>query len=355
MKLLSVVGARPQFIKVSPVDRAACEAGHEHLIVHTGQHYDPNLSDVFFDELAIPEPDVNLGVGSSSHGKQTAGMLAGLESVFLERLPDVVIVYGDTNSTIAAALAAVKHHFPVAHVEAGLRSLNRRMPEEHNRVLTDHCADLLLAPTEVAMAHLRREGLIERAHLVGDVMLDVFEAVRTEVSSRTLGHRLVEDGRPYVLATIHRQENTDDLGRLRAIIDALAALPIQVVLAAHPRLRSIAERAQIELEAGSIVACHPLAYGELVAALMGANAVVTDSGGLQKEAFFAGTPCTTVRTETEWVETIAGSWNVLVEPDEIAASVLREPPDCERGRPYGDGCAGQAVIRAIEAELLSPR
>lgn len=353
MKLLSVVGARPQFVKVAPVDRAARDRGHTHVIVHTGQHYDQNMSDVFFDELAIPEPDVNLGIGSGTHGAQTAAMLEGLEQVMLEQRPDVVVVYGDTNSTIAAALAAVKQHLSVAHVEAGLRSFNRRMPEEHNRVLTDHCADLLLAPTAVAMEHLKNEGLADRSRLVGDVMLDVFEAVRIGAMTRP-SIPLLDLDEPYVLATIHRQENTDDLDRLRAIISGLASLPIRVVLAAHPRLRNVAERAEISLDAGSIVTCEPLGYGDLVAALSHARAVVTDSGGLQKEAFFAGTPCTTVRTETEWVETLIDGWNVLAHPDDIAAAVLRDAPVGERATPYGDGRAGHAVVEAIETEIPVP-
>ena len=354
MRLMSVVGARPQFVKVAPVDRAARVSGHEHLIIHTGQHYDPDMSDVFFQELAIPAPDVNLEIGSDSHGRQTGAMMAGLEDVMLDRRPDTVIVYGDTNSTIAAALAAVKQHIPVAHVEAGLRSFNRRMPEEHNRVLTDHFADLLLAPTEIAVGHLEREGLGDRTRLVGDVMYDVFRTVRSAIERRgaTDGTTDVSEP-PYVLATIHRQENTDDVERLRAIIAALAALPTRVLLPAHPRLRSVAARGGVELDVGSIITCPPLAYGELVRVLLGARSVITDSGGLQKEAFFAGTPCSTVRTETEWVETLANGWNVLVEPGDIAAAVQRPVPSDERGTPYGDGHAGSAVVRAIEAELAS--
>lgn len=347
MKLLSVVGARPQFVKVAPVDRVSRDRGHRHVIVHTGQHYDRNMSDVFFDELAIPEPDVNLGIGSGTHAGQTAAMLEGLERVLLDMRPDVVVVYGDTNSTIAAALAAVKQHLPVAHVEAGLRSFNRRMPEEHNRVLTDHCADLLLAPTAVAMEHLRQEGLADRSRLVGDVMLDVFEAVRSEVETHPLSQSLGHD-EPYVLATIHRQENTDDVGRLTAILSALASLPLRVILAAHPRLRNAAGSAGILLDSGSIATCEPLGYRELVATLAAATGVVTDSGGLQKEAFFAGTPCTTVRTETEWVETLVGDWNVLAQPEELASTVLRDAPTGDRGAPYGDGRAGQKVVDAIE-------
>ena len=251
----------------------------------------------------------------------------------------------DTNSTIAATLAAVKQHIRVAHVEAGLRSFNRRMPEEHNRVLTDHAADLLLAPTDVAMGHLADEGLGERSRLVGDVMLDVFETVRQRVGRGDPG--AVDEG--IVLATIHRQENTDDVNRLAAILDALSQLPNQVLLAAHPRLRATADRNGITLDRGSVRTCEPLEYPELVRVLTAAKAVVTDSGGLQKEAFFAGTPCTTVRSETEWVETLEGGWNVLApEPDTIAGAVNRDRPTAERGAPYGTGDAGSRVVEAIE-------
>lgn len=351
MRVLSVVGARPQFVKVAPVDRALVAAGVEHVIVHTGQHYDADMSQSFFTDLQIPDPDVNLDIGSASHGAQTGAMLAGLEGVFLAQRPDWVVVYGDTNSTIAAALAAVKHHFPVAHVEAGLRSFNRRMPEEHNRVLTDHAADLLLAPTQRAVDHLAQENLGGRARLVGDVMFDVFRRV---ASSSTVVDLEAVTGGPadgFVLATIHRPANTDDADRLRAIIGALAALSRPVVLAAHPRLQAAAARHRIDLGVGAIFPRGPLPYVELVAALGAARAVVTDSGGLQKEAFFAGTPCTTVRAETEWVETLAGGWNVLVEePVDLAEMIERTAPTSPRGTPYGDGDAGRRVVDAVLAE-----
>ncbi|MBD3784262.1 MAG: UDP-N-acetyl glucosamine 2-epimerase, partial [Micrococcales bacterium] len=222
MKVLSIVGARPQFVKLAPIARALAEAGHEHVIVHTGQHYDAKMSDVFFSDLGIPDPDVHLGIGSASHGAQTGAMLAALEPVLLEHSPDWVLVYGDTNSTVAGALCAVKIHLPLAHLEAGLRSFNRRMPEEHNRVLTDHAADLCLAPTEVALGHLRDEGLAARSVVTGDVMTDVClrtaELVRDRAPVLPAG---VEAG-DYVLSTIHRAENTDDPQRLRAIVEGLA-------------------------------------------------------------------------------------------------------------------------------------
>ena len=350
MKVLSVVGARPQFVKLGPIHAAlAGDPGVEHVIVHTGQHYDAAMSDVFFDDLRIPAPDIHLGVGSGSHGVQTGAMLSRLDGVLEAQRPDWVLVYGDTNSTIAAALAAVKLHLPVAHLEAGLRSFNRRMPEEHNRVLTDHAADLLLAPTEVAVEHLRREGLEARTRLVGDVMTDVCWQVRDALAGRpALPLPGLSPGLPYVVATIHRAENTDDPQRLAAIVAGLAALDVAVVLLAHPRLRARAAEQGVDLGQGSLLVCDPLPYPAMVDAVMRSQGVVTDSGGLQKEAFLLGIPCTTLRTETEWVETLADGWNVL-DPDltRVAAAAVRAAPDSARSQPYGDGHAAQHVLRAL--------
>jgi len=350
VKIVSVVGARPQFVKLAPIARAAEVAGVEHVIVHTGQHYDPMLSDVFFDELGIPAPDVHLGVGSGSHGVQTGAMLGALDAVFDAQQPDWVLVYGDTNSTVAAALSAVKMHLPVAHLEAGLRSFNRRMPEEHNRVLTDHAADLLLAPTEVAMRHLASEGLSPRSVLVGDVMTDVLHTVRDDVTGRPsplVAELGVDPGEHYV-ATIHRAENTDDPERLREITGALSALDRPVVLLAHPRVVARAAEQGIALSGGSLRAHAPLAYADLVAAVLGSAGVVTDSGGLQKEAFLLRVPCTTVRTETEWVETVELGWNVLATaPAEIAAALSRPTPAPTDAAPYGDGHAAERVIQTL--------
>src|SRR3954470_11444766 len=284
MKVVSIVGARPQFVKLAPVAAAMTAAGHEHVIVHTGQHYDARMSDVFFADLAIPAPDVHLGVGSGSHGVQTGGMLAAMDAVLDEHRPDWVLVYGDTNSTIAGALSAVKMHLPVAHLEAGLRSFNRLMPEEHNRVLTDHAADLLLAPTQVAMDHLATEGLAQRSVLVGDVMTDVLFGTRDQVAGAPLELTAPVEPGEYYVATIHRPDNTDDPERLRAIVDNIAKVGKPVVLLAHPRLRSLAERHGIELATGSIVVSEPVGYPQLVNAAMQSAGIITDSGGLQKEA-----------------------------------------------------------------------
>lgn len=350
MKIVSVVGARPQFVKLAPIAKAAAAASVEHVIVHTGQHYDPMLSDVFFQDLGIAAPDVHLGVGSGSHGVQTGAMLGALDAVFDAHRPDWVLVYGDTNSTVAAALSAVKLHLPVAHLEAGLRSFNRRMPEEHNRVLTDHAADLLLAPTVVAVQHLTQEGLADRTVLVGDVMTDVLFDVRDQVAERPsplVSELGVEPGEHYV-ATIHRADNTDDPARLEEVVSALAGLDRPVVLLAHPRVVAKAAAHGIPLDRGSLIAHAPLAYPDLIASVLRSAGVVTDSGGLQKEAFLLRVPCTTVRTETEWVETVELGWNVLADTAaEIEAAVARARPSDTDAAPYGDGSAAQRVISTL--------
>jgi UDP-N-acetylglucosamine 2-epimerase (non-hydrolysing) len=351
MMVLSVVGARPQFVKLAPVAAALAKAGHEHVIVHTGQHYDARMSDVFFTDLRIPEPDLNLGVGSDAHGAQTGAMLAALESVLVKHQPDWVLVYGDTNSTLAGAVAAVKVHLPVAHVEAGLRSFNRRMPEEHNRVLADHAADLLLAPTPVAMAHLAREGLASRAVLVGDVMADLLLQVRDAVASEPppLPAEIIGAAGGYVVATVHRAENTDDPARLRVVIRALADLDVPVALPAHPRLVARAAATGIDLATGAVRPLPPLSYPGLVSVVLHARGVVTDSGGLQKEAFLLGVPCTTLRGETEWTETLEGGWNVL-DPDlaKVRTVAVRAAPAGPRTNPYGDGQTATRVVDVLE-------
>lgn len=347
MRVVSVVGARPQFVKLAPIHKAMKAAGIDHVIVHTGQHYDPMLSDVFFEDLRIGTPDVHLGMGSGSHGVQTGAMLGALDSVFDEHRPDWVLVYGDTNSTLAAAVSAVKMHIPVAHLEAGLRSFNRRMPEEHNRVLTDHAADLLLAPTRVAVDHLAAEGLATRTVLVGDVMTDVLFDVRDRVAGSPI--RLMDalglQSGGYYVATIHRAENTDDPRRLAEVVEGLSQLEKPVILLAHPRVVARAALHGIALTQGSLVAHPPLAYPDLVGAVLSSAGVVTDSGGLQKEAFLLRVPCTTVRTETEWVETVELGWNVLANSaEEVAAAASRPRPADTTQAPYGDGDAARRVV-----------
>jgi UDP-N-acetylglucosamine 2-epimerase (non-hydrolysing) len=347
VRILSVVGARPQFVKLAPVSHAL-EGRAEHIVVHTGQHYDERMSDVFFRDLGIPAPDVNLGVGSGGHAAQTASMLAGIEPVIERYAPDWVLVYGDTNSTLAAAVASVKIHQPLAHLEAGLRSFNRRMPEEHNRVLTDHASDLLLAPTEVAMRHLADEGLAERSRLVGDVMTDVLYATRDRVADGSAAPEGVEQAGYYV-ATLHRPDNTDDPQRLATIIAALSSLDRPVLLLVHPRLSKAAADAGIELDRGALRPIEPMAYPQLVAAVSGSAGVVTDSGGLQKEAFLLRVPATTIRPETEWTETVDLGWNVLVGDrlDAIADTVRRPRPTATDAAPYGAGDAARRVADAL--------
>lgn len=347
MRVLSVAGARPQFVKLAPVDRALGAAGHDHVIVHTGQHYAYLLSDAFFDDLGISAPKFNLGVGSGGHAEQTAGILTRLDPVIREVMPDWVLVYGDTNSTLGGALAAAQQGRPLAHLEAGLRSFDRRMPEERNRIVADHLADLLLAPSPVGAANLAREGLSARTVVVGDVMADALAMARARVTHEPERYlpEFAREG-PYLLATVHRAETTDDPGRLAATLEALAACPLPVRLVAHPRLVNRARRLGLRLSAGSVRSSEPLPYFSMIAAMTASRGIVTDSGGLQKEALLLGVPCTTLRDRTEWPETLAGGWNVLVpEPEQLATAVVRPRPPGEPPRPYGDG---RAAIRAVE-------
>jgi UDP-N-acetylglucosamine 2-epimerase (non-hydrolysing) len=355
VKVLSVVGARPQLVKLAPIAAAFAGTDHEHVIVHTGQHYDADLSDVFFSGLGIPDPDVHLGVGSGSHGAQTGAVLTAMDPVLEREKPDWVLVYGDTNSTLAGAVSAVKLHYRVAHLEAGLRSFNRRMPEEHNRVLTDHASDLLLAPTDEAMRHLAAEGLAAKSVMVGDVMVDVCLRVRDDVEAgrhpRPELPEGIEEDQPYLLATMHRPDNTDDPERLSALIEALASLPVPVALLAHPRLIARTEHFGLKLRQGSLFPGRPLGYAGMMAAVQGSVGVVTDSGGLQKEAYLLARPCTTLRPETEWVETLAGDWNRLIpnpwEHSDWTEAATRPAPAADRGEPYGDGRAAQRVVDVL--------
>ena len=354
MKVLSVVGARPQFVKLAPISQALQRRGHTHFIVHTGQHYDQDMSADFFALLQIPSPDVNLHVGSGSHGVQTGAMMAALDPLLASEQPDWVLVYGDTNSTLAAALCAGKLQLPLAHLEAGLRSFNRRMPEEHNRVLTDHASDLCLAPSELAMSHLAAEGLASRSTWVGDVMVDVLYASRDRLADAPVPSPI--DGEShYILATIHRPENTDSPDRLRAIIKALQNLPHHVYLAMHPRLRARCEEYGLVVRAGALQPIAPLSYTQVVQALISAACVITDSGGLQKEAFLLGAPTVTVRGETEWPETLTDQWNVLSpDPSNIASVATRPRPRKLPTAVYGDGEAAQRAVRRLETGRRGP-
>ncbi|MDZ3831670.1 MAG: UDP-N-acetylglucosamine 2-epimerase (non-hydrolyzing) [Sphingopyxis sp.] len=359
--IVTIVGARPQFIKASAVSAVImASSALQETIVHTGQHYDANMSDVFFDELGIPRPVHNLDVHGGPHGAMTGRMLEGVERLLVELRPDAVLVYGDTNSTLAGALAAAKLHIPVAHVEAGLRSFNMKMPEEVNRVMTDRISDWLFAPTEEACDHLRREGTVpERIHNVGDVMFDValLHGGRVTESGRML-ERLGLVPRNYALATVHRAENTDDPHRLSTILDALIALAedISVIWPVHPRTRAIlTESGRLAEAERAIRLIDPAGYLDFVQLEKFAALIATDSGGIQKEAFFHKVPCVTLRDETEWNELIEAGWNRLAPPVSSAdMTAAFHAALGSRGRPvtpYGEGKAAETIVACLEASL----
>ena len=354
MNVITVVGARPQFVKAAIVSRALAEHGVGERILHTGQHFDPRLSDLFFDELEIDSPVWNLGIGGGTHGSNTGRMLEGVEGVLLKERPDVVCVYGDTDSTLARALAAVKLHIPLVHVEAGLRSFNRRMPEEINRILTDHCADVLFTPTPAATEHLVAEGIArEKIEEVGDVMYDasLFFGRQAE-RNRTILSELALEGRPYVLATIHRQENTDDPLRLKAIFSCFAQIAAEntVVLPLHPRTKHKLAELDMQLDSSPLVVIEPVGYLDMLVLEKNAKLIVTDSGGVQKEAYFNEVPCVTLRDETEWNELVELGWNRLASPasDDLYEYVLAALDT--RGRDaelFGGGNASRRIASRL--------
>ncbi len=351
MKILTVIGNRPQFIKAAAVT-PALRAQHEELMVHTGQHFDDELSSVFFAELGLPAPGLELGIGLGSNSSQTARMLSALEPVLADARPDLVLVYGDTNSTLAGALAGAQARVPVAHVEAGMRSYDRSMPEELNRVLVDHASSLLLCSSPVAADNLHGEGVSGNVEVVGDVMVDVAIEVQPRARERLelLRRRGLEPGQ-YVLATAHRAGNVDDPRRLARLVELLAAIPMRTVFPVHPRTRERLEGAGLLEgleEAASLVLSPPLGYIEVQALLCNARAVATDSGGLQKEAYLAGVRCLTLRPNTEWTETVESGWNTLVDVDPARAlAALEQEPPADRPPLYGDGRAGERVVAAL--------
>jgi UDP-GlcNAc3NAcA epimerase len=349
MKVVTIVGARPQFIKAAAVSRELRKR-HTEILVHTGQHYDHAMSGVFFDGLEIPPPDVNLEVGSGDHGAMTGAMLARIEKVLLAERPDWLLIYGDTNSTLAGALAAAKLHIPVAHVEAGLRSFNRRMPEEVNRVVADHLAALLLCPSDVAVKNLAAEGITRGVHIVGDVMLDVLNWARQRNQQRPpeIMGRLQLAERGYLLATIHRSENTDDPARLAGIFAALNAIPETIVFPIHPRTRKAIAAAKLAVGL-NVRLIEPVGYCDMVALSGAARLILTDSGGLQKEAYWLGVPCVTLRDETEWVETVQSGWNTLVGAgvDRIVETVRSFRQPGLRPALYGDGCVAARCVELM--------
>ncbi len=343
-KIFTVVGARPQFIKASPVNHALVKDGFEEVLVHTGQHFDAIMSDVFFDELAIPKPKWNLEINSLGHGAMTGRMLEKLEEAMLVEKPDMVLIYGDTNSTAAGALAAAKLHIPVAHVEAGLRSFNRRMPEEINRVMADHLSTLLFCPTSTAIANLAKEGLTEGVHAVGDVMFDTTIAAveRSAKVSRIMDILGLQRG-TYAVATLHRAENTDDPFRFAKMIAWLedSAKDIPIIMPAHPRTRKLMDRSNIKPKNMTLI--DPVGYLDMTCLVHNACAVFTDSGGLQKEAYFQRVPCVTLRDETEWVETIEAGWNRLWSVPDYRPR--KDIPD------YGSGHSAGMISSCIKSFL----
>jgi len=352
MKVVTIVGARPEFIMTAPLSRAL-RARHTELLIHTGQHYDDKMSAVFFEEFGIPQPDYNLHIGSGTHADQTGTMMMRLEPLLMGEQPDWVLVYGDTNSTLAGALCAAKLNIPVAHVEAGLRSFDRKMPEETNRVVVDHISTLLFAPTDIAVANLQREGITAGVRQVGDVRVDVFRDVAGRVNIPSLLTMTgLTEGEPFALATIHRPSNTDEPCRLRQIMDALSRVPFPVVLPVHPRLRKALDAAGLELPA-QVHGIEPVGFTQMAALLNACRVVITDSGGLQKEAYLMRRPAITLRDTTEWVETVQSGWNRLSEPDASAFDAALDqalaPAPATHPAFYGEPGVSERICAELEA------
>jgi UDP-N-acetylglucosamine 2-epimerase len=357
MKILSIIGARPQFIKAGIVSRKLRSKGVKEILVHTGQHYDFNMSDVFFKELNIPEPDYYLGIGSGTHGEQTGKMLIEIEKVLIEEKPDIVLVYGDTNSTLAGALTAAKLHIPVAHVEAGLRSFNRKMPEEINRVLTDHLSEWLFAPTETAVKNLEQEGIKKGVYRVGDVMLDVALEVLGKVNDGEILDKYNLNSKDFVLVTIHRAENTDDkerLGNIWKALNTIAGAGIITVFPVHPRTEKALKKYGFRKESSNLKLVPPVSYFEMVTLEKNAKVIVTDSGGVQKEGYFFGTPCVVTRDETEWIELINVGFNKLVGArEELIVRTVIELYNASQIETrtstgiYGDGKASDRIVKFL--------
>lgn len=369
MKILTIVGARPQFIKASAISRAihsfnkTNELQINEVILHTGQHYDDRMSAIFFEQLEIPKPKYNLGIVEKTHGAMTGKMLEQIETVLLEESPDVVLVYGDTNSTLAAALAAVKLHIPVAHVEAGLRSFNKLMPEEINRITADHVSTFLFCPTETAVKNLANEGVLEHVHNIGDVMYDVTLTYRQRAAKQCQLSQWNVKEKEYVLCTIHRAENTDHRARLENIFSALTEISrdMPVVLPLHPRTHKMLREFDLDSLLENLQIIEPVSYLEMTRLEMSAKAIITDSGGIQKEAYFHQVPCLTLRDETEWIETvdmgcnhlcgadkdlILKQWKLIVDGNNLFSELDNEV------EPYGNGSASHLIVRLLtETEL----
>jgi len=360
MKIVTIIGARPQFIKAAPLSRAIAEhnkanpdAAINEILVHTGQHYDDGMSAIFFRELEIPEPKHHLGIGSGLHGDQTGRMLMAIEKVLLDEKPFWVLVYGDTNSTLAGALAAAKLHIPIAHVEAGLRSFNRRMPEEINRIVADHLSSLLLCPSETARVNLQKEGITQGVELVGDVMADAVLFAKEKTKQSSILKNLGLDPKSYLLATVHRAENTDDANRLTNILSAFSQIDEPIIFPVHPRTRECLESACYQ-PTSNLKLLEPVGYFEMIALEQSARMILTDSGGIQKEAYWLEVPCITLRDETEWVETVEAGWNVLTGADSqnILRAVRTFNPPVDHPPLYGDAAAAHRIVRTITTTKL---
>ncbi|WP_168122082.1 UDP-N-acetylglucosamine 2-epimerase (non-hydrolyzing) [Paenibacillus sp. HB172176] len=358
MKIATIVGARPQFIKAAPLSKTLREK-HREILIHTGQHYDRGMSDVFFQQLGLPLPDFQLAAGSATHGRQTARMLEGIEEILLQAKPDIVLVYGDTNSTVAGSLAASKLHIPIAHVESGLRSYNRAMPEEINRVVTDHLSSLLFCPTDQALRQLKAEGIEQGVHLVGDIMVDGVQAnLGIALKQSSILETMQLAPRSYCVATIHRAENTDSPHAMEQILKGLSSLGDTVILPLHPRTASCLEKWKLTAQLGRkgfIRVCDPLPYLDMLRLCHHAKAIITDSGGLQKEAYLLGVPCLTIRKETEWVETIDAGWNRLLPAESLAIQDAYAALSRPAAAPslYGDGNTASRIRKLIEAYMLT--
>ncbi len=348
MKVITVIGARPQFIKAATVSRKFKEFHNcNEIIIHTGQHYDKNINDIFFEELSIPAPKYNLNVGSASHGIQTAQIIEKTENILLDESPDCVLVYGDTNTTIAAALASVKLNIPVAHIEAGLRSFNRQMPEEINRIVTDSISDILFAPTQNAMKILSNEGKIDNSIFSGDVMYDSVKFYYNKLIANSKPS-IIKDIEDYYLCTIHRAENTDDRNKLDQILLAFKEIKNNIILPMHPRTKNKIKEYNLTIP-DNVILTDPLGYEELLTLLIYSNKMITDSGGIQKEAYFLSKPCVTLRNETEWIETLDNEWNILcgTNPEKIINAINKTPGIQNNLNEFGDGDAASKIIHSL--------
>lgn len=348
MKILTVIGARPQFIKAAAVSNKI-RKNHQEILVHTGQHYDSNMSDIFFEELGIPKPDYNLEIGSGNHGYQTGKMLIALEEICIKEKPDMILVYGDTNSTLAGALVGSKLLIPIAHIEAGLRSFNKNMPEEQNRILTDHISKYLFVPSKTAVDNLNKEGITNGVHNTGDVMFDAINLFKekAELKSNILSV-LGIDSKNYILSTIHRAENTNDINRLSNIIKALNDSNENIILPLHPRTKKFIKDYNITIS-DRVRIIEPVGYLDMIKLMNHAKKIVTDSGGIQKEAYFLEIPCITMRDETEWMETISNGWNILVgsDVDKIKNAIHTFEPTTKPKMVFGDGTASEIISKIL--------